>query len=87
MQLPAETLRADQVWRIPGLSWAGATGLSPIGVARESVGLALALEQNTASALRSGARIAGVVSHPAVMDDPEYQRFKGSWDEAYALAR
>jgi HK97 family phage portal protein len=80
----AETLRADQVWRIPGLSWGGATGLSPIALARESVGLAIALEQNTASALKNGARIAGIVSHPHVMDDPEYQRFKGSWDEAYA---
>jgi len=79
-----ETLRTDQVWRIPGLSWGGATGLSPIGLARESVGLALALEQNTASALKNGSRVAGVVSHPHVMDDPEYQRFKGSWDEAYA---
>jgi HK97 family phage portal protein len=82
--VPPETLRTDQVWRIPGLSWGGATGLSPIGIARESVGLALALEQNTASALKNGARIAGIVSHPNVMDDPEYLRFKGSWDEAYA---
>src|SRR4029079_6437574 len=79
-----ERLRADQVWRIPGLSWGGATGLSPIGLARESVGLAIALEQNTASALKHGARIAGAVTHPQVMDDPEYQRFKASWDDAYA---
>jgi HK97 family phage portal protein len=81
---PTETLRPDQVWRIPGLSWGGVTGLSPIGLAREGVGLALALEQNTASALRNGARIAGIVSHPHVMEDPEYHRFKASWDEAYA---
>ena len=81
--VPPETLRADQVWRIPGLSWGGATGLSPIGIARESVGLALALETNTASALKHGARIAGIVTHPHVMDDPEYKRFKESWDEAY----
>lgn len=73
-----ETLRADQVWRIPGLSWGGATGLSPIGIARESVGLALALEKNTASALRHGACIAGVVTHPTIMEDPEFQRFKRS---------
>ena len=79
-----EDLRPEQVWRIPGLSWGGATGLSPIGLARESVGLALALEQNTASALRHGARIAGVVTHPTVMEDPEFQRFKSSWDEAFA---
>ncbi|MCG3135059.1 MAG: hypothetical protein HMLKMBBP_02562 [Planctomycetes bacterium] len=79
-----ETLRADQVWRIPGLSWGGATGLSPVALARESVGLAIALEQNTASALKNGARIAGIVTHPHVMEDPEYQRFKSSWDDAYA---
>jgi HK97 family phage portal protein len=82
--LRPETLRTDQVWRIPGLSWGGATGLSPIGIARESLGLAIALEQNTASALRNGARIAGVVTHPTVMEDPEFQRFKSSWDEAFA---
>jgi HK97 family phage portal protein len=81
---PTETLRPDQVWRIPGLSWGGVTGLSPIGIAREGVGLAIALEQNTASALRHGARIAGVVSHPHVMDDPEFKRFKSSWDDAFA---
>ncbi len=44
----------------------------------------MALEQNTASALKNGARIAGVVTHPQIMEDPEYQRFKASWDEAFA---
>ena len=81
---PTETLRPDQVWRIPGLSWGGVTGLSPIALAREGVGLAIALEQNTASALRNGSRVAGVVSHPHVMDDPEFQRFKRSWDDAFS---
>jgi HK97 family phage portal protein len=79
-----ETLRPDQVWRIDGLSWNGLNGLSPVGLAREAFGLALALEQNTASALRHGARVAGVVTHPQIMDDPEYKRFKASWDEAFA---
>ncbi len=81
---PTETLRPNQVWRIPGLSWGGVTGLSPISLAREGVGLAIALEQNTASALRNGSRVAGVVSHPHVMDDPEFQRFKQSWDDAFS---
>jgi HK97 family phage portal protein len=82
--VPTETLRPDQVWRIDGLSWNGLTGLSPVALAREAFGLALALEQNTASALKNGARIAGVVTHPQVMDDPEYVRFKQSWDEAFS---
>jgi HK97 family phage portal protein len=78
-----ETLRPDQVWRIPGLSWCGATGLSPIGLARESVGLAMALEHATASSMKNGARLAGVVSHPGTMDEDEYKRFKESWNETY----
>jgi HK97 family phage portal protein len=81
---PQRDLRPDQVWRIPGLSWGGVTGLSPIGVAREAVGLAMALEQNTAASLANGSRIAGVVTHPHVMEDPEYERFRASWIEAHA---
>lgn len=77
-------LRADQVWRIPGLSWNGLTGLSPIGLARETFGIATGLEQGTAAALKNGSRLAGVVSHPAIMDDPEYKRFAASWNEAYS---
>lgn len=80
------TLRPGQVWRIPGLSWNGVTGLSPIGLCRESMGLSLVLEQAQAAFMKNGARIAGVVTHPAVMEDPEYQRFKESWDAAYAGA-
>lgn len=66
-------LRTDQVWRIPGLSWNGVTGLSPIGFARETFGLAIALDQNTAAAMRNGARISGVVSYPEVLDEEEYK--------------
>lgn len=83
---PPETLYPRDVWRIPGLSWGGVTGLSPIGLARESVGLAMALEQNSAAALANGARVAGVVTHPNVMDDPEFERFKESWHAAFAGA-
>lgn len=70
------TLRPDQVWRIPGLSWNGVTGLSPIGFARETFGLAIALDQNTAAAMKNGARISGVVSYPEVLEDEEYQSRK-----------
>lgn len=81
-----ETLSMDKVWRVHGLSWGGVTGLTPIGLARESIGVAMALEQGTASALRNGARIAGIVEHPTTMEDDEYKRFKDSWNEAYAGA-
>lgn len=65
-------LSTEQVWRVPGLVWSGVEGLSPIGYAREAVGLAMALERNTGSTLRNGARIGGIVSYPEVLDDEEY---------------
>lgn len=76
-----EHLLASQVWRVSGLSWNGVTGLSPIGFARESVGLAIALEQNTGSALRNGSRISGVVSYQETLDGDEYERREAAWRE------
>lgn len=84
---PDETLRADQVWRVDGLSHNGVSGLSPVGHAREAIGLAMALEESSASTLAHGSKVAGIVSHPAVMDDTEYERFKASWNEEYSGVR
>lgn len=83
---PDEVLRPDQVWRIAGLSWNGSTGLTPIGLAREAIGLAMAYEELSGSAVRNGARVPLVVTHPGVMTDEEYQRFKSSWNETFAGA-
>ena len=42
--------------------------------------------RNLAFVVPCHARIGGVVTHPAIMEDPEYKRFKASWDEAFAGA-
>lgn len=84
---PDEVLRADQVWRVDGLSQNGVHGLSPVGQAREAIGLAAALEEGTASSLANGSKVAGIVTHPQIMDDVEYKRFKESWNEEYSGVR
>ncbi len=79
-----EVLRREEVWHIAGLGWDGVTGMSPIRYAREAMGLALATEGHGAGLFRNGARISGIVSHPGVMKDDEFERFKRSWNDAYA---
>jgi HK97 family phage portal protein len=79
-----EELRADQVWTIPGLSWNGLTGLSPIGLARETFGVAVALEKSTAAAMKNGARIGTLVSYPDKLQEDEYAARLQSFKEQFS---
>ncbi len=75
------TLRIDQVWRCSGLSWNGCTGLSPIGLARETFGLAAAFERTSAALMKNGSRLGGIVSYPEKLDEDEFDRRQDNWAE------
>lgn len=70
-------LAPEQVLHVPGLSFDGLTGLSPVGVMRQSLGLALALERFNAAALKNGAWLAYALEHPEKLDDKAYDRLRG----------
>ena len=55
-----KTLRQSQVWRIPGMGGDGIVGYSPITLAREAIGLALATEQHGATLFGNGAHPGGI---------------------------
>ena len=59
-----QTLPADQVWHWKGFSWDGLMGLSPIGCAREALGLALAGEEFNAKLFSNGLMSSAVLSIP-----------------------
>lgn len=71
----------EQIFHIPGLSFNGITGISPIEQAREAIGLALATEEFGAKFFENGARPGGVLEHPGVVKDPE--RLRESWNRVY----
>ena len=56
-----KTLRQSQVWRIPGMGGDGIVGYSPITLAREAIGLALATEQHGATLFGNGAHPGGIL--------------------------
>jgi len=75
------TLRRDEVLHIPGLGFDGLVGYSPIAMAKNAIGMALATEEYGASFFANGANPGGVLEHPNVVKD--IQHVKDSWNTAY----
>lgn len=75
------TLSQDEVLHIPGLGFDGLIGYSPIAMAKNAIGMALATEEYGAAFFANGAQPGGVLEHPSVIKDP--QRVKDSWNAAY----
>ncbi len=74
-------LRPDQVLHIPGLGFDGLVGYSPIAMAKNAIGMALATEEYGASFFANGANPGGVLEHPGVLKDPG--KLRDSWNELY----
>ena len=75
------TLRASDVLHIPGLGFDGLVGYSPIAMAKNAIGLAMATEEYGAKFFANGAAPGGVLEHPGTIKDP--QKVKESWNTAY----
>ena len=75
------TLRREEVLHIPGLGFDGLIGYSPVAMAKNAIGMAIATEEYGASFFANGANPGGVLEHPGVVKDP--QRVKDSWNTAY----
>lgn len=68
---------AEQILHIQELSLDGIKGLPPIGMARETIGLAQATEKFGSRFFSNGARPGGILQHPGIVKDPE--RLRKSW--------
>ncbi len=66
---------------IPGLGFDGLIGYSPIAMAKNAIGLAIATEEYGAKFFANGAAPSGVLEHPGTIKDP--MRVKESWNTAY----
>ena len=74
-------LTPADVLHIPGLGFDGLVGYSPIAMAKNAVGLAIATEEYGAKFFANGAAPGGVLEHPGTIKDP--QKVKESWNAAY----
>lgn len=69
------------VLHIPGLGFDGLIGYSPIAMAKNAIGMAIATEEFGAKFFANGANPGGVLEHPGVVKDPA--RVRDSWNAVY----
>jgi HK97 family phage portal protein len=74
-------LRNYEVFHIPGLGFDGLVGYSPIAMAKNAIGMAIATEEYGAKFFANGANPGGVLEHPGVLKDPK--RVRDSWNAVY----
>lgn len=70
-------LMPEDVLHIPGLGFDGLVGYSPIAMAKNAIGLAIAAEEYGSKFYANGAAPSGVLEHPGVLKDP--QKIRDSW--------
>ncbi len=59
---------------IPGLGFDGLVGYSPIAMAKNAIGMAIACEEYGAKFFANGAAPGGVLEHPSTIKDPQRVR-------------
>ena len=69
------------VLHIPGLGFDGLVGYSPIAMAKNSIGMAIACEEYGAKFFAHGAAPSGVLEHPGVLKDPS--KLRDSWQATF----
>jgi len=75
-------LKPTDVLHIPGLGFDGLVGYSPIAMAKNAIGMAIACEEYGAKFFANGAAPGGVLEHPGTIKDP--QRVRESWQSTYS---
>lgn len=74
-------LHPSEVLHIPGLGFDGLVGYSPIAMAKNAIGMAIACEEYGAKFFANGATPGGILEHPGTIKDP--QRVRESWTSAF----
>lgn len=74
-------LRKEDVLHIPGLGFDGLVGYSPIAMAKNAIGLAIATEEYGAKFFANGAAPSGVLEHPGTIKDPS--KVREAWQSQF----
>lgn len=74
-------LKPKDVLHIPGLGFDGLVGYSPIAMAKNAIGMAIACEEYGAKFFANGAAPSGVLEHPGVIKDPS--KVRESWTNTF----
>ena len=74
-------LKPTDVLHIPGLGFDGLVGYSPIAMAKNAIGMAIACEEYGAKFFANGATPGGLLEYPGTVKDPE--KVRESWNKGF----
>jgi len=74
-------LPPSEVLHIPGLGFDGLVGYSPIAMAKNAIGMAIACEEYGAKFFANGAQPSGILEHPGTIKNPS--RVRESWTQTF----
>ena len=74
-------LKSSDLLHIPGLDFDWLIGYSPIAMAKNSIGMAIACEEYGAKFFSNGARPGEILEHPGTIKDPE--KIRESWNSTF----
>lgn len=72
-----------QIFHIPGLGYDGLVGYSPLRMARETLGQAIALREYGSRVLANDARPSVYLKHPASLSDKARANLRESWEASH----
>ena len=75
-------LKPSDVLHIPGIGFDRLVGYSPIAMAKNAIGLAIATEEYGAKFFANGATPGGLLEYPGVVKNPE--RVRDSWNRGFS---
>ena len=81
MKTGTVNLKQTDVLHIPGLGFDGLVGYSPIAMAKNAIGMAIACEEYGAKFFANGATPGGILEHPGTVKDPS--KVRDSWNAAF----
>ena len=74
-------LQPPDVLHIPGLGFDGLVGYSPIAMAKNAIGLAIAAEEYGSKFYANGATPSGILEYPGTIKDPD--KVRDSWNAGF----
>lgn len=77
------SIPAEDVLHLRGLSFNALVAASRIGLARDSIGVAMGLEQQQARWMNNGARPSGVLRTDKTLTEPAAKRLKDQWTSLF----
>lgn len=83
---PVEFIPAEQMLVVIGFTLDGLTGLSPLGIARNGVGLAMSAEDYNAYFFRNGGLVKDILQHPGKLGEEAEKRLRETWRSRHGVA-